>query len=102
MAQATSGGASIDPTEAPILYKPPASPRSFAGNHSAVAFIPAGLAEPSAKPSRPRSQAKACQLPASECAILTIDHAMANIAKPTFNPSTSITYPQIGCAMMAP
>src|SRR5674476_1044812 len=46
MAQATSGGASMEPTEAPMLYTPPASPRSLAGNHSAVAFMPAGLADP--------------------------------------------------------
>src|SRR5947208_555010 len=26
----------MEPTEAPMLYKPPANPRSFAGNHSAV------------------------------------------------------------------
>ena len=40
-----------------MLKSPPAKPRSRAGNHSAVAFMPAGLAEPSAKPSSPRSPA---------------------------------------------
>src|SRR5437763_5054531 len=37
MAHATRGGASIDPTDAPMLKMPPARPRSRAGNHSAVA-----------------------------------------------------------------
>jgi hypothetical protein len=45
MAHATRGGASIEPNEAPMLKMPPASPRSLAGNHSAVAFIPARFAE---------------------------------------------------------
>ena len=92
----------MEPTEAPMLYTPPARPRSLAGNQSAVAFMPAGLAEPSAKPRSPRSQANACQLPASECAIFTSDHEIAKIANPILRPSTSSTYPQIGCAMMAP
>lgn len=102
MAHATSGGASIEPTDAPMLNTPPASPRSWAGNHSAVAFIPAGFAHPSLKPSNPRSPAKACQLCANPCAIFTTDHATANSAKPTFSPTTSSTYPLIGCSMMAP
>src|SRR5579871_6136324 len=102
MVQATSGGANIEPTEAPMLYTPPASPRSFAGNHSAVAFIPAGLAEPSLSPRSPRSQANAGQLLTRACAILTSDQETANIANPTLRPSTSSTYPQMGWAMMAP
>src|ERR1035437_3693879 len=61
MAQATRGGANMEPTEAPMLYTPPATPRSLAGNQSAVAFMPAGLAEPSVNPSSPRSQANACE-----------------------------------------
>src|SRR6516165_1356965 len=68
MAHATSGGASIEPADAPMLKGPPASPRSLAGNHSAVAFIPAGLAQPSANPSNPRRPAKACQVCAGPCA----------------------------------
>ena len=91
MAHATSGGASIDPNDAPMLKTPPARPRSCAGNHSDVAFIPAGLAEPSASPSRPRSQKSAGQLPASPCAMLMNDHAIAKIAKPSLRPITSST-----------
>ena len=52
----------MEPADAPMLKRPPARPRSLAGNHSAVAFIPAGLALPSAKPSSPRSTANAGQL----------------------------------------
>jgi transketolase len=66
-------------------------PRSFAGNHSAVAFMPAGLAEPSLNPRRPRSQANACQEWANPCAMFTSDHATANMAKPSLRPSTSRT-----------
>ena len=91
MAQATSGGASIEPNEAPMLKSPPANPRSRAGNHSAVAFMPAGLAEPSARPSSPRSPASVCQLWASACAMLMTDQAMAKMAKPSRSPSTSST-----------
>ena len=58
MAHATRGGASIDPTDAPILKNPPAKARSLAGNHTDVAFMPAGLAEPSARPSRARNPAR--------------------------------------------
>lgn len=76
---------------APMLKMPPAIPRSFAGNHSAVAFIPAGLADPSANPRRPRSQANACQEWANPCAMFTSDHATANMAKPSLRPSTSRT-----------
>src|SRR3982750_4690842 len=79
IAQATSGGASMEPNEAPMLYTPPASPRSFAGNHSAVAFMPAGFADPSVNPSAPRSQANACQPFASECDMLISDHAIAKM-----------------------
>src|SRR5690242_21364461 len=82
MAQATSGGATMEPTDAPMLYTPPARPRSFAGNHSAVAFMPAGLADPSANPRRPRSHANACQLPASACAMFTTDQEIAKMANP--------------------
>ena len=74
-----------------MLKTPPASPRSCAGNHSEVAFIPAGLADPSASPSSPRSQKSAVQLPASPCAMLMNDQAMAKIAKPSFRPITSST-----------
>src|SRR3954465_10172281 len=83
MAHATSGGASIDPTEAPMLNTPPASPRSCAGNHSAVAFIPAGFAEPSASPSNPRNQNRVGQLWAAPCAMLITDHASANRPNPS-------------------
>jgi hypothetical protein len=34
--------------------------------------------------------------------ILTNDQAIANIANPAFSPTTSRTYPQIGCSMIAP
>ena len=60
-----------------------------AGNHSAVAFIPAGLAQPSAKPSRVRRPARARQLWARPCAMLMSDQAVANSANPIFNPTTS-------------
>ena len=66
IAHATSGGASIEPTDAPMLNTPPARPRSFAGNHSAVAFMPAGLADPSANPSsaaQPRQRLPAVRQP---------------------------------------
>jgi len=62
----------------PISY--PASPRSLAGNHSAVAFIPAGFAEPSASPKSPRKTASVCQLCANPCIMLMSDHATANSA----------------------
>ncbi len=91
MAHTTSGGASIEPNEAPILNTPPARPRSLAGNHSDTAFIPAGLAEPSAKPSRPRSTARVCQLVAMPCAMQISDQAVAKIAKPYLRPITSST-----------
>lgn len=55
-------------------------PRSLAGNHSDTAFIPAGLAEPSASPSKPRSMASVCQLVAKPCSMQMIDQATANIA----------------------
>ena len=74
-----------------MLKTPPASPRSRAGNHSAVAFIPAGLADPSASPSSPRSPAKACQLPARPWAMLMSDQEKAKSAKPSFSPITSST-----------
>ncbi len=91
MAHTTSGGASIEPKDAPILKMPPASPRSLAGNHSDTAFMPAGLADPSASPSRPRSAAKPCQLVAMPCAMQMTDQAAAKIAKPYFKPITSST-----------
>jgi hypothetical protein len=91
IAHATSGGASIDPTEAPMLKMPPASPRSFAGNHSDVAFMPAGLADPSASPSSPRNPANACQECARPCAMLMSDQETAKIANPMRRPSTSST-----------
>ena len=91
MAQATRGGASIDPTDAPMLKTPPARPRSRAGNHSDVAFIPAGFADPSAKPSSPRSQNSIVQLCASPCAMLMHDQARPNNANPNFRPTTSST-----------
>jgi hypothetical protein len=34
--------------------------------------------------------------------MLISDHAIANIANPALSPSTSRTYPQTGCAMIAP
>ena len=74
-----------------MLKMPPAKARSFAGNHSAVAFIPAGFADPSARPSRARSPAKACQLCASPCAMLISDQEIAKIANPIFRPRTSST-----------
>jgi ACS family hexuronate transporter-like MFS transporter len=57
----------------------------------AVAFIPAGFAHPSARPSRPRRAASARHPFASPCAMLTTDHAIANSAKPTRSPTTSST-----------
>jgi hypothetical protein len=81
----------MEPTDAPMLKRPPARPRSLAGNHSAVAFIPAGLAQPSAKPSSPRRAANADQVYARLCAMLTNDQATANIAPPAFSPTTSRT-----------
>ena len=91
IAHATSGGASIEPNDAPMLNTPPARPRSCAGNHSDVAFIPAGFAEPSASPSSPRSQKSAVQLPARPCAMLMSDQATAKMAKPSLRPMTSST-----------
>ena len=46
IAQATSGGASIDPTDAPMLKTPPARPRSVAGNHSDVLSCRRGSPNP--------------------------------------------------------
>ena len=91
IAHATSGAASIEPTDAPMLKKPPASPRSRAGNHSDVAFIPAGLADPSANPSSARRPKSVCQLLASPCAMLMKDHAIAKMANPSFSPTLSMT-----------
>ena len=74
-----------------MLNTPPAMPRSFAGNHSAVAFMPAGFAAPSANPSIPRRPASVCQFHASPCAMEMTDHDSAKIAKPSFSPRTSRT-----------
>ena len=74
-----------------MLNSPPANPRSLAGNHTEVAFIPAGFADPSARPSSPRRPKSACQLWARPCAMLMNDHAIAKSAKPAFSPSTSST-----------
>ncbi|CNT84783.1 Uncharacterised protein [Salmonella enterica subsp. enterica serovar Bovismorbificans] len=90
IAQTTSGGASIAPIEVPILNRPPAIPRSFVGNHSALALIPAGIADASVSPIRPRRNARLIQPPASACAMLISDHNKAKIKKPIFSPMTSI------------
>jgi hypothetical protein len=74
-----------------MLKKPPARPRSVAGNHSDVAFMPAGLADPSANPSNARRPNSVCQLAASPCAMLMNDHAIAKTAKPSFSPIVSMT-----------
>jgi hypothetical protein len=68
---------------------PPAIPRSRAGNQIDTAFMPAGLAEPSAIPSKPRRKASICQLVARPCAMEISDHSVANMAKPNFRPITS-------------
>ena len=66
-------------------------PRSAAGNHSDVAFIPAGFADPSANPSSARRPKSVCQLAARPCAMLMNDQAIAKIANPSFSPTLSIT-----------
>src|SRR4030095_6824264 len=47
-----AGGATTAPTAVPALMMPIARDRSFAGNHSATAFVAAGNPPPSPTPSR--------------------------------------------------
>ena len=88
IAHATSGGASIEPTDAPMLKRPPARPRSL--RRETIPPSPSsrpGLAEPSANPSSPRRPTSACQLCARPCAMLMNDQAIAKIANPSFSPT---------------
>lgn len=54
--------------------------RSFAGNHSELAFRPAGIIAASAAPTAPRATARPPQLPASAVAPQNTAHSTANIA----------------------
>jgi hypothetical protein len=56
-----------------------------------VAFIPAGLADPSANPSSARRPKSIRQLLASPCAMLMKDQAIAKMANPSFSPTLSMT-----------
>src|SRR5260370_33002163 len=90
-AQTTSGGASSAPMDEPMLNQPIATERSLAGNHSLVAFTPAGMPPASAMPSTPRKNARLLQ---------PVDHAPAaqaqyqdvgKRAKHVFDPPVSRT-----------
>ncbi len=91
------GGASMAPADVPTVMKPTPTERWRAGNHSAIALTPAGIAAASVRPRKPRKAASAIQPPASTWAQLAIDHSMANSAKPVRSPSVSSTKPQTGC-----
>src|ERR1700761_5949034 len=91
MAHTTNGGANSAPIDEPMLNQPIATERSFAGNHSVVAFTPAGIPAASAAPSAPRDSAIVCQLVPSAVAAHATDHARANTAKPILVPTASST-----------
>jgi len=65
MQKMTSGGASIAPSEVPVLSQPAAIERSLAGNHWLIVFMPAGKIAASLTPSMARNVASAGQLMAS-------------------------------------
>ncbi len=97
MHQAINGGASIAPSEVPILKTPVATPRSFAGNHVDAVFTPAGIADASLKPIRARINARPDHVPVKACPIVARPQIAAHIAKLNFRPTVSIKKPIIGC-----
>ncbi len=74
-----------------MLNQPIATERSLAGNHSVVAFTPAGMPAASVRPSRPRKKAMLCQPVASAALAQASDQARANTAKPILVPIASST-----------
>ena len=74
-----------------MLKTPPASPRSLAGNHSAVAFMPAGFGATLREPQQAAEPGERLPVCASPCAMLMSDHAAAKIANPSLSPTTSST-----------
>ena len=97
---ATSGGASSAPSEVPTLKKPTAIDFSLSGNHSATAFMPAGIAAASVSPIRPRAPASETQPVTPPCRQPAIDHNAANSAKPSRKPMASTISPQTGCMIV--
>jgi hypothetical protein len=80
-----------------MLNQPIATERSLAGNHSLVAFTPAGMPAASATPSKPRKNARLCQPVDHAAAAQASDHAIAKAAKPILVPMVSSRYPATGC-----
>lgn len=80
IAAATNGGAIIAPTEDPKLNHPTAIDLSLAGNHSLVAFNPAGIIAASEAPTAPLVTANPIQLPENAVLIQNIDHNKAKTA----------------------
>ena len=91
MVHTTSGGAHRAPIEEPMLNQPMAIERSLAGNHSVVAFTPAGMPAASVRPSMPRNSAMLCQPVAMAAQAQATDQASAKTAKPSLVPMASMT-----------
>ena len=81
----------MEPSDVPALKKPVATERSLAGNQTAIVFMPAGMAEASATPSRPRKKASDSQPVAKPCRQFATDQTTTNSMKPSFRPRKSTT-----------
>src|SRR5689334_25105047 len=78
--QITRGGATMAPTELPVLNQPVATERSLAGNQRVEVLTPDGIAAASLMPSRPRNRAMVCQPPANACKAAAVPHIRAAMA----------------------
>ncbi len=91
--KATSGGAMIEPTEAPAPKMPWPSARSRTGNHSAIALVAPGQLPASPTPSKARNRANDRALRATKCRPIDTDHTTIDSRKPMRVPSASKILP---------
>src|SRR3954453_10099482 len=91
--QITRGGATMAPTELPVLNQPVATERSLGGNQRVEVLTPDGMAAASLTPSKPRKKAIDCQLPENAWSAAAVPQSSAAMAYPSLRPMKSVTKP---------
>src|SRR5690606_8475402 len=85
--------AKTTPTAVPELNIPAATPLSFVGNHSDIAFMPAGKLPASPSPNPIRATTKPVTLRATACSMPIRLHNTTEMVYPIFVPTLSMNHP---------